>query len=289
MRGAIPAPSPSGKPPAILLGRTMNVLAAVRGLARHGVRPMVVTDSRQDPVLKSRYPIEFHVVCPTTDAELLRLDGYRNRGLVIIAAGNESVAFLGKHAAALEADLRFILPPRRVIDLLVDKTRRNLCDAISGHPLPKTVGRLPPTARELVELVEFPLLIKPRSDADRNALKAKNYTVRTSAELDAFYAAHGQHLDRVIVQEIIPGGDDHLWGCNCVFGHDSRLLQAFTFNRLGTTPPHYGVTSFAISKANEEITSHAEKIGRLINDVGPAMFEFKYDSRELALHKLQAG
>ena len=277
----LPAPSSSHKRPAIVLGRTLNVLGAVRGLARHGVRPIVVTDSRHDPVLKSKYPIECHVVRPTTDPALLRLlDRYRNQGLVIIATGNESVAFLCNHAAALEADFRFILPARRVIELFIDKRAETSAMQSLGIALPKTVGQLPPTAQQLAELIEFPMLIKPRSDADRGVLKAKNHTIRTSAQLDAFYEVHGQHLDRVIAQEIIPGGDDQLWGCNCVFGHDSRLLQAFTFNRLGTTPPHYGVTSFAVSKPNEEIISHVEKIGRLINYIGPAMAEFKFDTRD---------
>jgi D-aspartate ligase len=277
----MPAPWSSGKPPAILLGRTLNVLGAVRGLARHGVRPIVVTDSRQDPVLKSRYPIACHVVHPATGPALLQLlDRYRNQGLVIIATGDETVAFLGRHAAALEADFRFVLPPKRAIDLFTDKRAETAAMRSLGIPLPRTVGRMPLSARQVAELIDLPLLIKARSEADRRVLKAKNYAVRTSAELDAFYAAHGRHLDHVIAQEIIPGGDDHLWGCNCVFGHDSRLLQAFTFNRLGTAPPHYGVTSFAISKANAEIVSHAEKIGRLIDYVGPAMFEFKYDSRD---------
>ena len=280
-RGAMPAPWSSGKPPAILLGRTLNVLGAVRGLARHGVRPIVVTDSRQDPVLKSRYPIECHVVHPATGPALLQLlDRYRNQGLVIIATGDETVAFLGKHAAVLEANFRFVLPPKRVIDLFTDKRAETAAMRSLGIPLPRTVGRMPLSAQQLAELIDLPLLIKPRSAADRGVLKAKNHAVRTSVELDAFYAAHGQHLDLVIAQEIIPGGDDHLWGCNCVFGHDSRLLQVFTFNRLGTAPPHYGVTSFAISKANQEIISYAEKIGRLIDYVGPAMFEFKYDSRD---------
>jgi D-aspartate ligase len=283
-------PASLRKPPAILLGRTVNALGAVRGLARHGIRPIVITNSKHDPVLRSRYVIRGHLVHPTDDSALLRLlDSYRNERAIIIATGDAFVSFLCNNAASLQTDFHFILPAKHVIDLFIDKRVETAGMQSLGIPIPTTIGQMPSTAHQLIDYIGFPLIIKPRRDIDKSVFRVKNYIIRTPQELDGFYKTHRQHLDLVIAQELIPGDDDRLWVCNCVFGYDSQLLQTFTFNRLGTAPPHYGSTTFAISKANNEVVHYVATIGRLLGYIGPLMVEFKLDPRDQVYKYLESN
>ena len=83
-----------------------------------------------------------------------------------------------------------------------------------------------------------------------------------------------------VAQEVIPGVDDQLWVCNCLFDASGQLRSAFTFQRLGTSPSHFGVTTSAIGFDNPELKAITRKIGEKIGYTGPAMFEYKFDSRD---------
>jgi predicted ATP-grasp superfamily ATP-dependent carboligase len=76
---------------------------------------------------------------------------------------------------------------------------------------------------------------------------------------------------------VIEGEDNNLWVCNVTFGLNKQLSACFVFNRLGTMPSHYGVTSLAISRENQVLRDECAKIGEALNYSGPAMIEFKKD------------
>src|SRR5205823_482878 len=76
------------------------------------------------------------------------------------------------------------------------------------------------------------------------------------------------------------GEDEALWVCDCVFDRRSDLVAAFTFKKLGTSPPHFGVASLGVSERNEELVELVRGLGRRLGYVGPADVDFKYDWRD---------
>ena len=142
-------------------------------------------------------------------------------------------------------------------------------------PLPKTVQQITDKAQLLAQLT-LPIIIKPRSHKHM-VLGQKNIILRSASDADNFFNRFADKLDNLIAQQVILGADHQQWVCNCVYDHNSNMIQAFTFNRLKLSPSHYGVTSYARSEQNDEVIALSEKIGKEIKFVGPAMLEFKRD------------
>ena len=123
------------------------------------------------------------------------------------------------------------------------------------------------------------MILKPRTLVDCNRLGLKNAVVSTRSELKDFIRRYDGMLDRFVAQEVVPGDDDTLWVCNATFDRSSAPICSMVFQRLGLSPSHFGVTTLAVSKRNAAVTDYASKLAHALNWSGPAMFEFKWDSR----------
>jgi len=273
---------PPPRPPAVVLAASTNGLGTVRSLRLAGVPTIVVAADADEPAMHSRYPIEKFVIGEgDRDTRLLECLGRLAVGRpVLVPTSDNYVSFMTRHRSSLQEQFRFCLPGDELTDLLIDKARETRRIAELGIPLPRTIQELPGTAGELVAMAGLPLIIKPYSFKHFHVLGRKNALLWTQADADAFYRAQGSRLAGLLAQEVIPGADDTLWVCNCTFGPSHELHEAFTFRRLGLSPPHFGVTSYAVSERNSEIVGLVARLGPALKYTGPAMVEFKFDSRD---------
>lgn len=199
---------------------------------------------------------------------------------VLIATSDDSARELADSSTSLPDGFRFAGPNADTVALLMDK--RHEIDALSTvtDSLPRSLGLLPATGRAVLEQLRLPIIFKPRTQQMADALRMKNRVVYTIGELESFLDQSAKALDMFIAQEVIPGGDDTIWQCNAVFNDRYELVSAFTFQKLGMSPPHYGVTTMGRSVRNDEVIALARAIGAAIGYVGPAGFEFKRDTRD---------
>src|SRR5439155_984178 len=78
----------------------------------------------------------------------------------------------------------------------------------------------------------------------------------------------------------LPGPDEALWECICLFDAASELARAFTCRKLATMPAHYGATSRGRSERNDALVALAARVGRRFNYTGIADIDVKYDARD---------
>jgi D-aspartate ligase len=267
---------------AIVLGAGPNGLGAVRGLAKKGVRVYLITYVDTDPSIFSRCPVKKTTLKSSSqehkEIELIQLLDAAHPGAVVIPTSDWFVSVLGSYRDLHPQRFKTCMPTKQIAAMVIDKALETECMA-QVVPMPKTIQQLPDTSAKLLEQLRLPIIFKPRSFAHYK-LKQKTIQVWNEQELQKFYQRFGEHLESTIAQEIIPGDDSCLWVCNCTFNNDSKLADAFVFRRLSLSPPHYGVTSYAISEANPQVLAEVEKIGAHLKFVGPAMIEFKYDYRD---------
>lgn len=269
------------QPTAIVLAAGPNGLGVVRSLHLRGIRSTIVTRTRKDIVNSSWIPREKHIIAGNCEEEerawLLSFLKSMPEGTAVIPTSDWFVSFLSENEAALRSNCDFVIPAPEMAALLIDKAAET---ATIGKvvPIPDTVQQLE-SAEGLRQKLTVPVIVKPRSHKHKG-LGRKNLVLRTDDEIDLFFREFGDIKDQFIVQEVIAGEDIEQWVCNCVFDLNSQLAQAFTFNRLGLSPAHFGVTSYAISESNPEICSLAAVIGQALGYVGPAMIEFKRDPRD---------
>jgi D-aspartate ligase len=271
------------RPPAVVLAADINGLGVVRSLHAAGVPTIAVATDARDPVLRSRLPLGKWLVPagPEPDQALMdTLTLVAGERPVLIPTSDAYVSFMLRNREALARHFAFCLPPGPVAERLLDKQAQvGLVEAL-GLPLPATVLQLRAPRDERLERLELPIIFKPRSFADRRLLGSKNVVVRTARERDRFVARHAHALSGLVAQEVVPGDDDQLWVCHCTFDRDHALVGAFTFRRLSLAPAHFGVTSHAVSHLNEKVIELSTELGRGLRYVGPAMIEWKRDSRD---------
>lgn len=264
----------------IILSAGPNGLGVTRSLYLKGIRPVVISRQQNDVVNFSRLPKQ-KIVLPTEQKEqqsaLLQILLGMPKFSVVIPTSDWFVSFLSEHNDVLCQHVNYLLPSPEVSDMLIDKALETEKVA-SILPLPATLQHLTDAAA-LLDKLTLPIIIKPRSH-QHMVLGSKNRILTTEQDVQQFFQHYSAVLEHVIAQEVIPGEDHCQWVCNCFFDRQSNMVQAFSFNRLRLSPSHYGVTSYAKSQHNEAVIKLSKKLGKALGYVGPAMIEFKLDSRD---------
>jgi len=271
------------KPYAVVLSSDAIGLGAVRSLRAGGVPTTVVMLDPWEPVRASRFG-EKILVPKSADGEAAILDvlsriDWEPRP-ILIPTSDLLAHVVAKHRATLEPRFRCCIPSDAVMQLTLDKSKDTRLLEGTEVALPITVQDLPPSPAELVRRVGLPMIVKPRTYVDKDGLGWRNVVIRTLADAEEFYRTSGAVFNRVIVQELIPGPDDTLWECICLFDANSELVRAFTFKKLATMPAHYGATSRAVSERSDALVQMAAGIGKRFGYVGLADIDVKYDARD---------
>ena len=272
-----------GRPWAVVLSSDLVGLGAVRSLHAGGVPTLVVMLDPLEPVRVSRYAHKILVPkSPDVEGALLNVLAEINRGPrpVLIPTSDHLVHFMAKHRAHLEVHFRCCIPPNAAVDIALDKAKDTQLLQGTQVPLPKTVQMLPASPAELIRQLGLPLIVKPRTHVDKEGLGWRNVIIRSAADADAFYRTSSAVFNRVIAQELIPGPDETLWECICLFDADSEVARAFTFRKLSTMPAHYGATSRGRSERNDALVELAALVGRQFNYTGIGDIDVKYDARD---------
>ena len=276
-------PEAARRPWAVVLSSDLVGLGAVRSLHAGGVPTIVVMLDPLEPARASRYGHKI-LVPKSHDVEGALLDALaevnRKPRPVLIPTSDHLVHFVAKHRAHLEVHYRCCIPPDAAINIAMDKARDTQLLQGTQIPLPKTVQMLPASPAELIRQLGLPIIVKPRTHLDKEGLGWRNVIIRSVADAEAFYRTSDAVLGRVIAQELIPGPDEALWECICLFNADGAIARAFTFRKLSTMPAHYGATSRGRSERNDALVDLAIAIGKRFNYVGIADIDVKYDARD---------
>lgn len=273
----------ASKPWAVVLSSDAVGLGAVRSLNAGGVPTLVVMLDAWEPVRASRYGQKV-LVPKSQDLEAAILDVLsgieRDHRPVLIPTSDLLAHLVAKHRASLEQRFRCCIPPDAAINVALDKATDTRLLAGTEVPLPKTVQALPASPAELVRHLGLPLIVKPRTYVDKETLGWRNVIIRSVAAADTFYRTSSAVFGHVIAQELIPGDDDTLWECICLFNAASEIARAFTFRKLSTMPAHYGATARGRSERNETLVQLSAVIGKRFKYVGIADVDVKYDARD---------
>lgn len=268
---------------AIVVGSGVNALGAVRGLEMKGIGSILAcrSGSRWDPAYMSRLPIRRVRIPSEVDLADWLTDficSVAGEADCIVPTSDECAEVLRELREGSRIPLVCVLPPRDLVDVLNDKKIEVEFIRALDIPIPATVSDLSQSGIGKDGL-QFPVIVKPRTYKGYAILGCKNQIVRSEPEFEAFLRRFEHNLEDFIAQEVIPGDESCQWVCNATFDHDSNMVSAFTFQRHGTAPYLYGVTTFATSKHNQEVKKICAKLGNFLKYTGPAMIEFKRDPR----------
>ena len=271
--------------PAVVLSHGPGGLGTVRSLARRGIEVFVITYDESDPVLHSRYPVKKELAIGDTDREkeldiLSKLNNLPDQGAVILTTSDRMVSFISSNREWLLKKYRFDLPPASTLEALNDKRKETQLLQSLGFSIPKTIIRLPTRAAELEGQLRFPIIFKPHSVFVQNIFPLKNMVVHDRRALDQFYQEWDKAISILLAQEVITGPDTYSWICSCTFDDQFELLDCAVKQKIRALPAHFGGSTHAISRKNDEIVDLTKRIGKKLKYVGHAGVEFRWDARD---------
>jgi len=281
-------------PRAVVLYMTYLGLGLVRALGREGV-PVYALDPRPDALgMNSRYCQP--VITPDVKADEARyLDFLLDFGrklptkAVLYPTGDPTVVLCSRAREELSAYYHYVAPDHETVLQLLTKDGLAAAAREHGVPAPRTVV---PADRAAVEAVanelQYPVILKPtESHAWKKKAVVELIGVGTKVVPCATPDALLANYDRIaaadpqlIVQEMIPGGDECLLYFCFYIGRDGEPLGVFAGRKTRVLPPSYGSASYVESLEDPALTEVALRFLRGVGYRGLGGIEFKRDPRD---------
>jgi len=278
----------SGAAPAVVLDVMFtNGLSAVRALAALDV-PVVAVDHRRAALgLHSRLAVPVLAPDPLADEA-----GYLELlAAVAEACGERSVAFPTQDAGmVLVAREAARLPGMAlagsgwdVIGPLLAKRTQLEAARRAGVPVPPTwCPDDRASAEQAAAEVRYPAIVKPSVGIAFKAREGRPVIeAHTPEELLAAWDRAHDSGDELLVQEVVPGGDDALWTVGSyTSGGGRELVGTFCGRKLAQMPPRFGTCRVGEARWSDEAVNLARALLVTVGYDGIAQTELKRDPRD---------
>lgn len=269
---------------ALVLGGFINGFSIIRELKEKGVKNIVLFDLYESLGSKSNKICDFKIIDKTPDSLRNALFRLRERYEYIIIFPTDDLQM--ENLYSIYDDVKpFCFVPfnyknlNRVLDKFV---QYSFCEQY-GIPYPKTVNLQEAHDLDNIEILEFPVLIKPKKRYDLICNVFRNLFLKTSDDLLKNKNKITDYMDRgitFIASEVIPGGDTQIYGYFGYRDQNGSILNEFTGKKLNQFPDDFGVFSSASNEAPEIITEQGQKLLQVMDLKGICHPEFKYDPRD---------
>jgi predicted ATP-grasp superfamily ATP-dependent carboligase len=228
------------------------------------------------------------IVCPDPlrdeEAFLLFLEalGARlPRKAVLFPTHDEFIWPLSRHADRLSE--HFIVPFSRwpVMERLHDKQEQLRAASGANVDTPKTVfvDSRDDLEKSIAE-IGFPAIFKPtESLAFKQRFRHHVLEIDSADELMAVYDEVND-CGTLMLQEVVPGGDEELWTLGSYLDARSRPLALFTGHKLRQHPPLFGYCRMGVSKWSQEVADAGLRLLQELGYHGVSQVEFKRDPRD---------
>ena len=131
-----------------------------------------------------------------------------------------------------------------------------------------------------VEEIGFPCIFKPvESLAFKTRFRRHVLEIGSAEELRETYAKVDD-CGTLMLQDIVPGGDEELYTLGSYLDARSRPLAVFTGHKLRQHPPRFGHVSMAVSRWVPELAEAGLRLLHELGYHGVSQVEFKRDPRD---------
>lgn len=282
------------RPPAILLGGSVNALSIARSLGRAGVT-VYGLNAPDAEIRHSRYA-RWLPQSPSAGPDdwlqyLLSPRSEHLRGAVLLAASDAAVALLATHRAELSDRYRLDCSDPAAQLCMLDKLCTYSAAVEAGVPTPRfwPVFRVTDVEALRSELV-YPLVVKPRHSEPFGARFGRKYFVaNTFDEACRWVDTASAAGVGVLLMEMIPGPDDRLCSYNTYLDEAGNPQFEFTKRVIRRYPVNMGAATYHVTDHIPELREPALRLFRHVGLRGLANAEFKYDERDGQLKLIECN
>lgn len=263
--------------PALVVGANTPIgLALARGLRPLGVPLVGAAQTPFESGCRSALWLGVLPVGGPSDQAWLAALGAAHRRygrMVLFPAFDGAVRVVAEHRAELAERFDFVLPELAVVERLLDKTAFHRWAMEHGFPVPRTMvlddpAGVPGALRELT----FPVVLKPFERTlgwQELSRQTKVYRLATRDDWARLPFDPFRAVDRVVLQEWIPGRDSDVYFCLTYRDRGGTGLAARVGRKLLQWPVDTGTSALAVTCADDELH---ELTRRLLDTAGHVGF-----------------
>ncbi|APR80568.1 Cellulose biosynthesis protein [Minicystis rosea] len=286
-RGPAPAPGPA----AVLHG-DLNML---RCFVDAGVHTVVLASDPDAPCFFSRHCGQRRVIADVHKepeaalAELLALGRLFADRPVLFYGDDATLLLVSRHREALASRYRFAMPPAELLESLVDKVRFAALARAHGLPVPRTVTSSEArTAAEIARIIRAPYILKPFSHLgwrtskavrDLNVGPVKALRAESEEELARMIVRISSFSPDFVVQEYIPGGEEHVYSFHAYRDARGRTLGSFVGRKIRTYPRSAGASTYLELVSDPDLVRIGGDVLDRLDLNGVVKLDFKRDPR----------
>lgn len=272
--------------PAIVLGGSVNGLSFARSLGRRRI-PTLIVDSDRLVGTYTRYGTYVKLPevekSPTTWRSFFEaLTDRCDQRPVLFPTSDATCSFLAENSQWLRGRARFLVAGSGAMRSIVNKRRQYRIARQAGIPIPRTY--FPESREDIYELANelpFPCILKPyRSHLGKKLIGGKVVVLDSWDDLkDAYSHVEGTGLP-FMIQEMVPGGDEELYGYLAFWDAEGRERAWLTKQKLRQNPPLFGDGALQQTVEAPTVAANSRRLLRAFDYQGFVGVEYKYDSRD---------
>lgn len=279
------------RPAAVVMNLFYTGLGIARSLGERGVRVVGLTAQRGVYGNFSRYVDKVLCADSRTDPEtlikqLLELGDKLGPDSVLFPTRDHDLVFLDRFRNELAPYFRCVIPERQSLERCLNKWDTYRIALQAGVPTPKTwlIQRRDDLAA-IAEEVAYPCVLKPvaahqwrAGDTWERVGARKAISIATRSELLSEYENIARVDGRMLIQEIVPGGDDCLIIAACYVDRERILQGEFNLQKRVQTPPGFGTGCVVQSVERPELSERTARLLHAADFTGIAEVEYKWDA-----------
>jgi D-aspartate ligase len=286
--------------PAVVGALGLNGLGVVRALHEQGIPAIAVTEPRWHHSMATRLARVERAAAWEEGAfiaKLLEVGQHLDAPAPLILTADDCVRWASRHRDALGKYYLIRLPDADLLEMLLSKAAFQEFAQQQGWRVPRSwdiESRADLESKEPV--LVYPAIIKPRSknDAFQRFAPTKAYVCDDFANLRKKYDIIANWEKEVVIQEFIPGADDHIVFCLDYLGSEAQPLGRFVGKKLWQYPVGCGNTAAAQPLRGdlaEAVSAQTQRIWSRVGMVGLGSVEYKLKpgTNELVIMEPTAG
>lgn len=259
-------------------------LDLVRPLRAAGARIAVVAE-RGAPVRFSRdVDVTVNAPEPYDDDSLIEVLERAARGstgkLPLFYEEDRELLAISRYRDRLAQHYQFVIADHELVVDLVDKARFQRLAQRLGLPVP--AGDIVRTEELSRHRLVGPAIVKPlnRSAAWREqGVSAKAVQVTNQADLHRIAQLAQASFPELLVQQLVPGGEDHVESYHVYVDDVGEIAGEFTGRKIRTYPLQFGYTTALETTAETDVVELGREVVRRVGLRGVAKLDFKRDDQ----------
>lgn len=275
--------------PVVILGCGLGALAILRSLGTLGVPLHLVGDDPHSPAMRSRYRTAKYF----REFDERRADDYVTylkqigdsigRRSILIPTSDRLAVFAAEFREQLENSFAFPANDPTLARTLMSK--QSMYALALKHQVPTAETRFPQSledVRDYMEQMSLPIMLKAiHGDVLQQRTGKKMVIVSSRDELVRQYLElEDPASPNLMMQELIPGGDDQVYIFNGYFDENSDCLAAFTGRKIRQCPVHTGAASLGECRWYEDVANLTKRFMKEIGYKGILDIGYRLDPRD---------